>query len=179
MKLLSELERLVKELSDSAFGRNPERFICNDKTNTVQKSFKEPQMFFYITETVKQLYRSPSNSNACTASWQLHYTKIKTVRGKKKKRGRERWVSIYFPWSIHCHISHLDCQLQQDAAWSWGCGEPGQQLLSCWLWVANIKALSKPKVQSAAQPAQGSSEPPLKGKPKTHNPSLLRTEHLK
>lgn len=45
MKLLSELERLVKELSDSAFGRNPERFICNDKTNTVQKSFKEPKMF--------------------------------------------------------------------------------------------------------------------------------------
>lgn len=54
MKLLSELERLVKELSDSAFGRNPERFICNDKTNTVQKSFK-PKMFFYRGEIVKQV----------------------------------------------------------------------------------------------------------------------------
>lgn len=53
MKLFSELERLVKELSDSAFGRNPERFICNDKTNTVQKSFK-PKMFFYRGEIVKQ-----------------------------------------------------------------------------------------------------------------------------
>lgn len=54
MKLLSELERLVKEVSDSAFGRNPERFIYNDKTNTVQKSFREPKIFFNKGETVKQ-----------------------------------------------------------------------------------------------------------------------------
>lgn len=53
MKLLSELERLVKEVSDSAFGRNPERFICNDKTDTVQKSFKELKMFFYKGEIAK------------------------------------------------------------------------------------------------------------------------------
>lgn len=86
MKLLSELERLVKELSDSAFGRNPERFICNDRINKVQKSLKKnPKKVFMRWEINMGLYGSPSHSNACVASWKLWYKKKKKKKHFKKK----------------------------------------------------------------------------------------------